>query len=436
MKKKSWHLSRRTFLRSTGACFALPWLEAMASDPAATPKQRFFGGYFAYGVPMPADDAPDRLTSGWFPVGTGPEYQAPKMHDCIMPMREKITFLSGLSHPPARGSSAHKGADSFLTGADILKTYEKQSISIDQHVAQNLGQDTRFQSLVTSSFGGVNRPYRTSTLSFDRAGRPIPALKDPAEIFRRLFGAVTQAERDALASRRSLLDEILEDAKALNRRLGSADRRKMDEYLTSVREVERMTKRSVQWQGTPKPEVDASNFDLEIEETSPREYLTVMYELLALALQTDSTRVVTFQTACEEAGVADRFPSAIGISKGAHGLSHGKKEFADEARYIGFLNEMHANFIKRLDSIQEGDSTLLDNTLCFYGCATSKTHRAVNYPIILSGGSNLGFQHGSHLNFDEERIPLANLFVTIANQLDTPTEQFAGSTGDITDVLA
>ena len=214
------------------------------------------------------------------------------------------------------------------------------------------------------------------------------------------------------------------------------DRKKMDEYLTSVREVERMTKRSAKWQSTPKPKVDKSKLDVDVDETSPREYLTVMYELIALALQTDSTRVVTFQTACEEVGVADRFPSAIGITKGAHGLSHGKKEFGDEARYIGFLNEMHANFIKRLDSIQEGESTLLDNTLCFYGCATSKTHRAVNYPIILSGGSNLGFQHGSHLNFDEERIPLANLFVTIANQLGTPTEQFAGSTGDITEVLA
>lgn len=435
MKKKSWHLNRRTVLRSTGTCLALPWLEAMSNDVASAPKQRFFGGYFAYGVPMPADDAPDRMTHGWFPVGTGRDYQAPKMHDCIMPMRDKITFLSGLSHPPARGSSAHKGADSFLTGADILKTYEKQSISIDQHIAQHLGQDTRYQSLVTSSLGGVNRPYRTSTLSFDRAGRPIPALKSPKEIFRRLFGAVTQSERDALASRGSLLDEILSEANALNRRLGRTDREKMDEYLTSVREVERMTERSVEWQGTPKPNVDTSNLDLEIDETSPREYLTVMYELIALALQTDSTRVVTFQTASEEVGVADRFPSALGISKGAHGLSHGKTNFADEARYIGFLNEMHANFIQRLDSINEGESTLLDNTLCFYGCATSKTHRAVNYPIILSGGSNIGFQHGSHLNFDEERIPLANLFVTIANQLGTPTEQFAGSTGDITEVL-
>ena len=139
---------------------ALPWLESMAADTGATPKQRFFGGYFAYGVPMPKDDSTDRMSHGWFPVGEGSDYQAPEMHADIMPMREKITFLSGLSHPSMRTTSSHKGADYFLTGADILKTYDKQSISIDQHVAQSLGSDTRFRSLTMSSFGGVNRPYR------------------------------------------------------------------------------------------------------------------------------------------------------------------------------------------------------------------------------------------------------------------------------------
>ena len=205
--KKSWHINRRTALKSTSVCLTLPWLEAMAADTAGAPKQRFFGGYFAYGVPMPADGAPDRLENGWFPVGQGRDYQAPKMHRHIMPMRDKVTFLSGLSHPSMRSTSAHKGADYFLTGANILKTYDKQSISIDQHVARVLGRDTRFSSLVLSSFGGVNRPYRSSTLSFDRNGRPIPAQNKPAEIFRRMFGAVSKSEQDALASRGSIIDD-------------------------------------------------------------------------------------------------------------------------------------------------------------------------------------------------------------------------------------
>ena len=432
--KKSWQLNRRTALRSTGVCLALPWLEGMAADPNAAPKKRFFAGYFAYGVPMPADKDDDRMTNGWFPMGSGRDYTPTAMHESIMPLRDKITFLSGLSHPSMRGTSAHKGADYFLTGADILKTYDKQSISIDQLLARSLGQDTRFESLVMSSLGGVNRPYRSSTLSFDRSGRPIPAQNNPAEIFRRMFGAVTKNEKDALASRSSILDEVLGEARDLDRRLGQRDRQKMDEYLSSVREVEKMTQRAVVWQNTPKPKVDASELDLDANPTTPREYLTVMYELVALALQTDTTRVATFQTAAEEAGPTDGFPRAIGLGQSSHKLSHEKKNYGDVAKYLTFLNEMHAGFIRKLDSIQENDGTLLDNTLCFYGCATSKTHRAVNYPIIMSGGGNLGFKHGSHLNYGDN-VPLSNLFLTIANRLGEPTASFADSTADITEVL-
>jgi hypothetical protein len=159
-----------------------------------------------------------------------------------------------------------------------------------------------------------------------------------------------------------------------------------------------------------------------------------MYDLLALAFQTDTTRVATFQTACEEAGLTDWFPSAIGLAHSSHKLSHEKKNYSDVAKYITFLNEMHANFIKKLDSIQEGNGTLLDSTLCFYGCATSKTHKSTNYPIILSGGKNLGFKHGSHLHYSD-KVPLSNLFVTIANQLGVPTENFSDSTSDLTEVV-
>ena len=436
MKRKSWHLERRTLLKSMGVTMALPWLEGMSwGSDKPQQRKRFFAGFFAYGVPMPADDAPDRLKNGWFPVGFGKDYVAPEMHASIMPMRDKITFLSGLSHPSMRTTSAHKGADYFLTGADLLKTYDKQSISIDQHLAQTLGKDTRFESMVLSSFGGVNRPYRSSTLSFDRAGRPIPALNNPAEIFRRMFGVTTADERNALSSRGSVIDEILSEANDLNRRLSALDQRKMDEYLSSVREVEKMTERAVEWQDTPKPKVNSDKLDLSLNVTSPREYLTLMYDLIALAFQTDTTRVASFQTACEEGGLTDRFPSALGLGNSSHKLSHEKKDYDEVAKYIAFLNEMHANFIQKLDSIQEGDGTLLDNTLCFYGCATSKTHRAINYPIILSGGKHMGFSHGSHLNYSDD-IPLSNLFVTISNQLGTPTERFADSTADITEVLS
>ena len=171
MTQRSWHLNRRTALKSTGVCLTLPWMECMAEDKPAAPKKRFFAGYFAYGVPMPADNAPDRLENGWFPLGEGRDYQAPEMHKSIMPLKDKVTFLSGLSHPAMRRTSAHKGADYFLTGANILKTYDKQSISIDQYVARALGNDTRFQSLVMSSF-----PWATHRIRVLSVERPKPGL--------------------------------------------------------------------------------------------------------------------------------------------------------------------------------------------------------------------------------------------------------------------
>ncbi|MCM8538877.1 MAG: DUF1552 domain-containing protein [Lentisphaeraceae bacterium] len=434
MKQKSWHLNRRTFLRTTGVCLALPWLEGMSADKNSTKLSRFFAGYFPYGIPVPADDDANRLAHGWFPLGTGKDYKCPEMHKGFMPLRDKVTFLSGLSHPYMRKTSSHKGADHFLTGANILNDYEKQGISIDQFLANSIGTENRFKSLVLSSRGGVNRPYRSATLSFDRSGRAIPSLCRPAEIFRKMFGQVTRSERQELDSSDSILDEVLEDAKSLNRKLGKNDKNKMDEYLESVREVEKMTQRAVKWQDTPKPKVDSSKLKLGLDATEPKDYLETMYKLVVLAFQTNSSRVSTFQVACEAALHEDKFPSAIGISANAHKLSHENNDYTERALYTKFLNDLYADFLSQLNNIQEGDGTLLDNTLCFYGCATGKTHMGHNYPLILSGGKNIGFKHGKHLNFSED-VPLSNLFVTMANQFSVPAEKFTCSTGDMGEVV-
>ena len=154
-----------------------------------------------------------------------------------------------------------------------------------------------------------------------------------------------------------------------------------------------------------------------------------MYSLIALALQTDSSRVVTYQATPEETAITDSFPRACGLSDSAHKLSHERKDYAKVAKYIGFQNEMYYNFLKKLNGIQEGDGTLLDNTVCLYGCTTSKTHQAVNFPMTLSGGANMGFKHGSHHHVKNGAF--SNVFVTIANQMDVPTEKFAFSTGDL-----
>ncbi len=429
MKQKSWHLNRRTFLRGAGVCMALPYLEAMSADHTAkAPGKRFFAGYFAYGVPMPDDKDKDRLTNGWFPLGTGKSYKLPDMHKGMVPLKDKLTFLSGMNHKNG-ASPSHKACDSYLTGANIRQSYEGQSISIDQYLADRIGNETRYKSLVYSTLGGVNKPYRTGTLSFNRNGRPIPSLNKPKEIFRRLFGSITQGERNALASRGSIIDTVMSEAKDIDRKLGKNDKEKMDEYLSSVRDVEKMTQREISWLKTPKPKVNAEELDLEITPSEPREYLTTMYSLIALALQTDSSRLVTYQATPEEGALTEKFPIACGVNESAHKLSHLKRGNYDEvAKYIAFQNEMYYNFLKKLDSIKEGEGTLLDNTICLYGCTTSKTHQATNFPMTLSGGKNMGFKHGQHYKGKE---PFANLFVTIANQMGVPTKQFADSNGDI-----
>jgi hypothetical protein len=408
---------------------ALPWLEAMAADKAfGTPAERFFAGYFANGVPMPEDSDNDRIRNGWFPLGTGRDYQLTDMHKGMLPLRDKFTFLSGMHHKngPTHG---HQACGSFLTGVDSRQAIEQKAISLDQYLAGRIGDETRYQSLVYSTQGGVNYPKRTTTLSFNREGRSIPALNDPKEIFRRLFGGITRSEKIALDNRGSIIDLVRSDAKDIGRRLGKNDRDKMDEYLSSVREVERLTERELSWLKTPKPKVDDRGLDIETDPTEPRTYLKTMYALFALALQTDSSRFITYQVTSEAETDTYQFPLGCGINRGAHALSHQKRGAYDEpAKYITFLNEMYYDFLKKLDSIQEGDGTLLDNTICLYGSTTSWVHQAVNYPMTLCGGKNLGFKHGTHYKSSE---PFANLLVTIANQMGVPTEEFADSTGDI-----
>ena len=430
MKQKSWHLNRRTFLKTSGICVALPWLEAMGSDKTSTTETKFFGGFFHHGVPMPESDA-EKLKFGWFPIGTGKGYKAPAMHKSIMSNRQNITFLSGLSHPKMNKRSGHDTGDSFLTGSAIAK--ETQHQSLDQYIADKIGNNTRYKSLVLSSVAGVGVPTRSTTLSYDKDGRPIPALANPQRIFHRLFGKISDSERRALGNRMSILDKLRQESRDLNRRLGKNDKEKMDEYLNSIREVEKLTQSSIKWQEIPKPKVD-----IEIKPDACKHdnagYFPLMYKLIALALQTDSTNVVSFMAA-PEIGDTGRLTSGAGISKNSHGISHSKDTWPDQVKYLTYLNNAFAGFISDLASKQYGDSTLLDKTLLFYGCGTSKTHVAVNYPLIIAGGKDYGFKHGQHHNFSKD-IPLCNLFVTMTNQLGIQTHSFSDSNGNLNKILS
>jgi hypothetical protein len=435
---KPWNVNRRTFLRGAGTCLALPWLEGMswAADAVKpTPRMCFF--YFHYGVPMPPDDHPLRQQHAWFPTGEGADFQFTGTHQSLVPFRDKLSYFGGLSHPLGRRVPGHKGGDVFLTGADISGSAYRQSISVDQVAARAIGHETRFPSLVFSSAGGINRPYRSATLSYDKDGRPIPAQNNPREIFRRLFGEPSGDQRKLLANQASVLDTILGEAKALNRRLGKQDQAKMEEYLTAVREVEQRLDRAEQWLDVPKPEVEEASLDLDIDPSVPQDYIRTMFDLVTLAFQTNSTRVATYQIAGENGeGPEANFPAAVGINKTSHAVSHARTDYEQWSTYNKFFTDQYAYFLERLNSIQDADgSSLLDNTMSLYGCGTSKTHLTRNYPLILSGGGNLGFQHGHYRQYDENEVPLSNLHATMLDRMGTGIAQFKDSEGALTDIL-
>ena len=435
---KPWQISRRTLLRGAGASLALPWLEGMswAADAAkAKPRMCYF--FFHYGVPMPPEDHPDRQKFGYFPVGEGRDFQFTGTHASLEPFREKLTYFGGLSHPLGRRVPGHKAGDVYLTGADISGSAYRQSISVDQVAANAVGHETRFSSLVMSTTGGVNRPYRSTTLSYDRDGRPIPALNSPREIFRRLFGQVSGNERQQLENRASVLDAILGEARSLNHKLGKRDQQKMDEYLTSVREVEQRVDRAQEWLDVPKPKVEEDSLNLDVDPSTPKEYLRTMMDLMVLAMQTDSTRVGTFQLAAENgAGGESSYPLAVGITKNAHAVSHQRTDYEQWSTYQALFAEQYAYFLGRMNELEDaGGANLLDQTMTLYGSATSQTHVSRNYPLVFAGGSNLGFQHGHYRKYDENKVPLGNLFVTMLDRMGTGEESFKDSKGALTELL-
>ncbi len=445
MSQKSWHLDRRTFLKGTGVALALPLFESMLhADPvAAELPRRMCCVFFPFGVAMPDDNSEARRW-GWFPRGEGRDYQLTNPLKPLEPLRENFTVLGGLSHPHGRSLGGHDTGDTFLTGSRLSGSQFTNTISLDQYAAGFLGQHTRFDSLTMSSDGGVGEPTRSTTLSFSQDGRPVPALASPQQIFDRLFGKVegseAKAHRQQLENSVSMLDRILLHARSLKTRLGTADQRKLDDYLASVREVEKRVAQSQRWLDIPSPDVDPASVNLAADTNAPKEYLKAMYDLMFLAFQTDSTRLSTYMIG-QVAGattIANAFPAAIGLSGNWHGLAHGANKQGGEeklGRFDQFLTEQFAYFVQRLADTPEGGSTLLDQTMIFYGSSNSKTHQNHNYPLILAGGRGLGLQHGQYLRYDE-KTPLSNLFVTMLDRLGVPVESFADSSGEMSELLA
>lgn len=383
---------------------------------------------------MPPDSHADRQRYGWFPVGRGRDYRFTGTHQSLEPFRDQLTYFGGLSHPLGPRVPGHKAGDVYLTGADISGQAYRQSVSVDQVAAARVGEATRFPSLEFSSSGGVNHAYRSTTLSYDRDGRPIPSEHRPRVIFNRLFTTNRSEQRDALRRQGSILDAVRAEAESLNNRLGARDRVQLDQYLSSVREAEQRVQRAERWLASERARVDPSAFNLDVGPDGPRDFIRSMFDLLTIALRTDTSRVFTYQMGGEVECVSNFFPQAIGLRKTAHAISHERANYQQWSTFSRFLTEQFAYFLQRLRSTQDGNATLLDNTMILYGCCTSQTHVSHNYPLILAGGNNLGIRHGQFRQYPES-VPLSNLFVTMLDRMQVPVRSFKDSTGDLRELV-
>ena len=441
MSKKSWHLDRRTFIRGLGVTCMLPFFEGMAmtsfskfAEPMSPKRLCFL--YFPNGVGLPPKESVYYKKWHWFPMGEGTNYTLSRSLAPLSPFTSEMSIMGGLSHPFSRNVLGHMAGDSFLTGGDLRGEY-KNSVSLDQVAAENLSRYTRFPSLTLSTDGGVGYKSRTSTLSFNSSGRPIPSEHRQREIFERYFspngGAPTHERRKSIHQGKKIVDLVLEDSKTLKKRLGSNDKAKLDEYMTSLDQVEKQLNRNEQWLDVPMKDFDASLINLDVDPTAaPEDYVRSMMDLMILGFQTDATRVISYMMAREDGmGFGDNFPKiALGL-QGHHTISHDKAtgHWEDWGRLDRWYARQFAYFIDKMKNTKDVHGSLLDNTLILYGSACSTTHNARNYPLILAGGSKMGLQHGTYTKFKEKEERLSNLFVSMLNRLHIETEEFSDSTG-------
>jgi len=431
-----------------GVSLGLPWLECMSPARAATaqaaPPRRLCAMYFGFGVSLPKEDG-EQAKWRWFPNGEGHDYQFNESLKPLESHRRRLTVLGGLSHPNGRRMGGHDTGDTFLTGTLLNSKFLQNTVSVDQIAAKRSADDTRFSSLVLSTDGGVGEPTRSSTLSYDEQGRPIPALNQPQQIFDRFFGAGDAnllAQRRRLVSESDMLDRVLEDSRSLRLRLGRQDREKFDEYLASVRQIEQRVERSQRWLEIPRPELrdeERKMLQLDSDDEAPLQFIRTMYDLMYLAFRTDSTRVTTYQITnmADASSKAGKFPQLEGFKGSLHNLAHGwnKPEGAENlGRWDRFMAEQFGYFLDRLSSAQEADGSILDHSVVLYGSSNSTTHNNSNYPLLLAGGGKLGLRHGRYLKFGDD-VPLSNLFVTMLQCVGAEREKFADSTGPLSELL-
>ena len=410
------HLQRRTLLRGAGVAIGLPWLSAMQAACAAETQEapkRFVAMTLGLGL----------LSENLNPSSDGFDYEPSRYLKPLRDLRNEFTVISGSSHPGVTGG--HRAEASLLSARPGNGSGNaKNTVSVDQYMAKHLGGHTRFPSLVLSS-SGSNSP------SYTENGSMIPAEDSPARLFTRLFVDDSPTERERQANRvregRSIMDLVMDDAKRLSRELGMGDRDRLDQYFTSVRDLELRLAESEKWAHRPKPKVDVPK-PIDIRNSSDfvgRQRL--MSDVVRLALETDSTRFVTYHL-----GGSGGVVPIPGVDEGYHTLSHHglDEEKLDqlalvEAEIIGAW----ADFLRGLAKSDDAGHSLLDQTsvLLTSNLGNASNHNNRNMPVLFAGG---GFRHGQHLAFDRDNnYPLPNLFVSVLQQLGLETDRFATATG-------
>lgn len=442
---KNWQIPRRTFLKGLGTAIGLPVFESMVparalaetAAPGATSLPRRMA--FVY-VPNGAN------MHQWTPKKVGANFELPASLEPLQSVRDNLLVISGLAHDKGRphgdGAGDHARASAtFLTGCKARKTPGadiKVGVSVDQVAAQKIGNQTRLSSLELGTdkarlAGNCDSGYSCAysfNISWKTESTPMPPEVDPRLVFDRLFGNGNPGEMDEARVKRdryrkSVLDFALDDARRLKNNLGYTDRRKLDEYLTAVRELEQRIERANNFAATL-PDYDRPTGIPK----SYEDHLRLQFDLLALAFQTDTTRVSSFIMAHD--GSNRQYPF-IGVRDGHHDLSHhGNDE--EKLEKIAKINRFHttqfAYFLEKLKSIKEGEGTLLDNCMIVYGAGLGdgNAHNHDNLPVLVAGGGGGTISSGRHVKLPSE-TPMTNLFLSLLDRVGAPTERLGDSTG-------
>lgn len=432
-------LSRRTFISGMGATIGLPLLDAMvpaATKFSAVPALNAKRLAYTF-IPMGAD------MSRWTPQGNTLD-DLTYILEPLAPIKDNVTVLTNMELGPAYPGSHATSNSAFLSAARAKVTESTDyylGTTVDQVAAQRIGQDTQLPSIelamdMMQNVGQCDNGYACvyqNNLSWSSPTTPLPAEAHPRIVFEKLFGegGTPEDRQAALNKRASLLDWVTEDIKRLKRELGAADRAKVDDYLTSVREVERRIQRAeAGTKENPMPDLDRPNG----VPTLYADHAKLMFDLQLLAMQGDITRVFSFQLARE---TSTRAYPEIGVDDPHHPLSHHGNDPAKIER-MARINQFHlslwTDFVEKLQATQEGNGTLLDNSLLLYGSGMGNPnlHDHTDLPIVVAGGAQLGMKGNRHIRYRKPE-PLANLHLTLLDKASVELDSFGDSTGKIDD---